>query len=132
MKKKRAFTVDNVAYDVFIPEDGIKRQGRVLDGDNVGRTKAGDMIRDIIGTYYNYEIQVDAKALSQEEYDRLYEVLSAPVDSHMLTVPYGQTTLSFKAYVSNVDDTLKKIDDDGNHWEGLSFSFTAMSPQRRP
>ena len=63
MKKKRAFTVDNVAYDVFIPENGIKRQGRVLDGDNVGRTKAGDMIRDIIGTYYNYEIQVDAKAL---------------------------------------------------------------------
>lgn len=132
MKKKRAFTVDNVAYDVFIPENGIKRQGRVLDGDNVGRTKAGDMIRDIIGTYYNYEIQVDAKALSQEEYDRLYEVLSAPVDSHMLTVPYGQTTLSFKAYVSNVDDSLKKIDDDGNHWEGLSFAFTAMSPQRRP
>lgn len=130
--KKRAFTVDNVAYDVFVPEGGIKRQGRVLDGDNVGRTKAGDMIRDIIGTYYNYEIQVDAKALSRDEYDALYDVLSAPVDSHILTVPYGQDTLSFKAYVSNVDDTLKKIGDDGNQWEGLSFTFTAMSPQRRP
>ena len=35
-----------------------------------------------------------------------YEAISAPVDSHSLTVPYAQGTLTFEAYVANGDDDL--------------------------
>ena len=126
-----AFTVDGVSYQVFVPEDGIKRSGQVLDGSNVGRTPLGAMIRDIIGTYYNYTIQMDASTLRPEEYDTLYEVLSAPVSSHTVTVPYGQGALTFQAYVTSVEDVLRTMADGVNRWHGLEVNFIAMKPQRR-
>ena len=125
------FTVDGVSYNVFVPEGGIKRSGQVLDGDNANRAKSGLMIRDIIGTFYNYTIEIDARRTSPEEYDRLYDVLTAPVDYHTICVPYGQTTLTFNAYVSSAEDTLDTMDGGVNKWGGLSVNFIAMKPNRR-
>lgn len=124
-------SIDGKYYNISVPEKGIKRSFSVLDTDNSGRSTAGDMIRDIIGTYYNYTIQFETKNLSRDEYDDLYETLSAPVDYHVITVPYGQTTLTFNAYVTAGDDTLKHTNMSGNDWSGLSVNFIAMSPQRR-
>lgn len=124
-------SIDGKYYNISVPEKGIKRSFSVLDTDNSGRSTAGDMIRDIIGTYYNYTIQFETKNLSRDEYDDLYETLSAPVDYHVITVPYGQTTLTFNAYVTAGDDTLKHTNRSGNDWSGLSVNFIAMSPQRR-
>ena len=53
---KPVFKVDGVSYNVIVPEGGLKRQGRVLDGESVGRMLSGRMMRDIVGTYYNYAI----------------------------------------------------------------------------
>lgn len=88
-------------------------------------------LRDIIGTYYNYSIQIETSRLDVDAYDRLYEVLTAPVNSHILVVPYGQTTLRFNAYVSNAEDSIRTIDNGKNFWGGLSINFIAMEPQRR-
>lgn len=126
------FKVDGIAYRVTVPEGGLKRSGKVLDGDNTARAKSGRMIRDIIGTYYNYAMQVDTRDLDVAEYDALYEALSAPVDYHRITVPYGQGTIEFEAYVSNVDDALLLARDGQNLWGELSFTFTAMEPRRVP
>ena len=126
------FTLDGVSYNVFVPEDGIKRSGQVLDGDNAKRSQNGHMIRDIIGTYYNYTIDLDTSQTDVEEYDKLYEVLTAPVDYHTLKVPYGQETLTFKAYVTGAEDTLRSMAGGVNLWHGLSINFIAMKPQRTP
>lgn len=126
------FTLDGVSYNVFVPEDGIKRSGQVLDGENAGRTPSGAMIRDVIGTYYNYTIDLDTSQTDVEEYDKLYEALTAPVDCHSLTVPYGQDTLTFKAYVTSAEDTLRTMAGGTNLWGGLSINFIAMKPQRTP
>lgn len=125
------FKIDGRAFRVFVPAEGIQRQGRVLDRDAAGRTTDGTMKRDIVGTYYNYVIQIDAQDLDVSEYDELYEILSAPVNSHTLEVPYGQGTLVFDAYVSNVDDNLKLARNGINLWGDLSVTFTAMAPARR-
>ena len=125
------FTLDGKTYNVFVPESGIRRSGQVLDGENAGRTPSGAMIRDIIGTYYNYSIDLDTSQLDVAAYDELYEALSAPVDSHTLTIPYGQTTITFQAYVTRADDTLKTMDGCTNLWGGLTINFIAMKPQRR-
>ena len=90
------FTLDGKSYNMIVPADGLKRSFQILDGDNAGRTISGIMKRDIIGTYYNYEITVQPKSYDPEEYDEFYESISAPVDSHTLTFPYGQTTLTFQ------------------------------------
>lgn len=127
---KPVFTVDGRAYNVTVPAGGIKRSGKVMDGDKAGRLQTGRMERDIIGTYYNYSLQIDTKNLDVTEYDELFQTLSAPVDYHTVTLPYGQSTLTFEAYVANVDDVLKFMQGDRNIWGGLSFNFVAMEPQR--
>ncbi|MEA4894566.1 MAG: hypothetical protein VB064_04815 [Oscillospiraceae bacterium] len=125
------FTLDNVAYpDILVME--LKRSFEILDGENVGRVKTGDMKRDIIGTYYNYSMQLDTSEASLAEYDALYETLSAPVDSHVLTVPYAQGALTFDAYVTSGEDELISMESGRNKWEGLSVRFIAMSPKRVP
>lgn len=125
------FTVDGMEYR-NIHVLSIKRSFAVLDGDNAGRTMDGAMRRDIIGTYYNYSLEIDPEGSSPDEYDSLYEVLSAPEDSHEVSFPYGQRVLSFQAYVANGEDELFDVFNGENRWNSLTINFIAMAPQRRP
>ena len=126
------FSIDGKEYNVTVPSGGIQRSFSVLDTDKSGRSQSGDMIRDIIGTYYNYSIEINTKMLNYDEYDQLYEIISSPTEYHILTVPYGQTTLTFKAYVTNGSDSFDVKGKDGKiRWKGLKLNFIAMSPQRR-
>ena len=125
------FTVDGVAYDlVHVAE--VKRAFSVLDGPNTGRAMTGEMRRDIIGTYYNYSLEIDSVTSNPEEYDEFYETISAPADSHVLTVPYAQTTMTFDAYVANGDDELASSYAGKNSWQNLTVNFVAMKPKRTP
>ena len=110
----------------------LKRSFSVLDGDNAGRVMTGAMKRDIIGTYYNYSMEIDPVSSDLAEYDEFYEAISAPVDSHVLTVPYAQTTVTFDAYVANGEDELVSKNDDRSNWQNLSVNFVAMKPERTP
>lgn len=110
----------------------LKRSFAVLDGDNAGRVMTGAMTRDIIGTYYNYSMEIDPVSSDLSEYDEFYESISAPVDSHVLTVPYAQTTLTFDAYVANGEDELVSKYGSRNDWQNLAINFVAMKPKRTP
>lgn len=110
----------------------LKRSFSVLDGDNAGRVMTGAMKRDIIGTYYNYSMEIDPVSSDLAEYDEFYEAISSPVDSHVLTVPYAQTTLTFDAYVANGEDKLVSKYNGRNEWQNLAVNFVAMKPKRTP
>jgi len=125
------FTVDGVEYS-RIHVLSLKRSFAVLDGENAGRTMDGAMQRDIIGTYYNYALEIDPAESDPEQYDTFFEVLSAPEDSHTVVFPYGRSTLSFRAYVANGEDELLDIFNGRNRWDNLTINFIAMEPQRRP
>lgn len=129
--KLSVFSVDGTPYP-GVNVVSLKRSFSILDGPNAGRVMDGAMQRDIIGTYYNYTMDIASDFNSPEEYDRLYETLSAPENSHTLVVPYAQETLTFQAYVSNGEDELFHKYDHLNKWDGLSVNFIAMKPQRRP
>lgn len=124
------FTVDGTSYNVKVPVKGLKRSFDILDGPNAGRMLSGLMTRDIIGTYYNYELQIERNNASLEEYDRLYQALSAPVDYHIVSFPYGQSVLTFQAYVTKGSDNLFRQSFGKNYWAGLTVQFVAMEPQR--
>lgn len=109
----------------------LKRSFQILDGENAGRVMTGEMDRDIIGTYYNYSCVIDGSAADREEYDNFYEAITAPVDSHDITVPFAQGDVTFKAYVTQGNDELISAYDE-NEWGNLNFNFIAMAPQRRP
>lgn len=131
-QKQNLVSIDNKYYDIVIPIDGIKRSFSIADTENSGRLLNGKMIRDLVGTYYNYTILFETKYMQKEEYDDLYTKLSAPADSHTIIVPYGQETLTFEAYVTSGNDTLKSVSNGVNKWYGLSVNFIAMQPARTP
>lgn len=124
-------TIDGVVYDK-IHVMSLKRSFSVLDGPNTGRVLTGEMLRDIIGTYYNYSIKFvpDQTAASIAQYTSLYEVLSAPAASHIIRVPYGQGWKQFRAYVTSGNDNLSLMTEDYRMWDGLEVNFIAMSPER--
>lgn len=126
------FSIDDKYFNVRIPEEGIKRSFSVADSDKAGRVLTGRMMRDIIGTFYNYTIDIDTNKLSKSEYDEFYEIISAPVDYHKIKVPYAQSFLEFDAYITEGQDTLKISNSNGNIWTGLSLNFVAMEPKRLP
>ena len=123
-------SVDNKTYrNVHVAS--LKRDGEILDGKNAGRVQSGDMTRDVIGTFYNYTMQIEADHASVAEYDELYQTLTAPTDYHNIGVPYGQTTIYFKAYVSSVSDELKYIHGSEQRWGSMTMKFVALGPYRR-
>lgn len=126
----KIFTVDGTEYRVKVPSKGIKRKFSVLDTSNSGRSVTGDMIRDIIGTYYNYTIEIYPDKNYMDDYYLLYNILSSPTDSHYIEVPYNNGKLGFNAYITSGNDSVITLKD-GAKWEGLSLNFISMSPQWR-
>lgn len=121
--------VDGTEYGGIVT--ALQRSFEVVDGENAGRTLDGVMHRDLIGTYYNYSITINTSRMSQAEYNTLYETISSPVESHSIVVPYGNTVLTFKAYVTNgTDDLIRQYSETNRYWGNLSFNFIAMEPQR--
>ena len=125
---QKIFKLDGKYYDVAIRK--LTRSATVLDNDKTGRTLDGAMHRFIIGTYYNYTLELDIR--NAADYDAFYEAITAPVPSHDLVVPYGQSTLSFRAYVTDAEDELLIQHKNKNYWNGLAINFVAMKPQRYP
>lgn len=131
--EKYYLTVDGKEYKNIHIVPPIKRSFQILDGENAGRLAlSGRMVRDIVGTFYNFSMTVNKDKSNLAEYDELYEVLSSPVASHEIVVPYGQGTITFDAYVTNGSDELTRIDDNGNNWTALQINFIAMNPERLP
>ena len=130
----KVFTIDGLNLRLWVTE--LKRSFAVTDTENSGRVQSYRMHRDIIGTFYNYTLKSDPERSNPADYDTFYEIISSPTESHELEFPYGQETLSFSAYVTSGEDGLrinqKAPDGQKNRWSGLSVTFTAMEPQRRP
>ena len=126
----KALIMDGRSYP-NIHIHSLKRSFQILDGENAGRVMTGEMDRDVIGTYYNFSCVIDCSSADLEEYDLFYEAITAPVNSHEITVPFAQGELTFEAYVTQGSDELVS-GYDSNEWSNLSFNFIAMAPQRRP
>lgn len=124
------FSIDGREYNVNVLS--IKRKFQVLDTENTERLTSGDMVRDIIGTFYNYSVTLDCNLLSVQQYDQMYEVLSAPTEFHNFVMPYGQSTYTFKGYVSSGEDDLKTKQNGKTIWNNLTIEIIAKAPKRRP
>ena len=125
------FLLDGRAYQLQVEE--MERSFAVTDTDKSGRTIDYAMNRDIIGTFYNYTMKIFPKVDDLDSYDAFYDAISDPnYESHEMTFPYGQETLTFRAYVSQGKDKLRRRGG-RNIWglDGMSLTFTAMEPQRR-
>ncbi len=109
--------------------ESLKRSFRIPDGANAGDMLSGDYERDLVGTYYDYDLVITTSDLAVNEYDALFEALSAPVNSHTVEMPYGMTSITFEAMIEGGDDELIPMDD-GTWWGNLNVTIRAKKPQR--
>lgn len=122
--------VDGVEYRVRVVYESLSRSFSIVEGPNGGTAITARTIRDIIGTKYDYEMRVEPDLRYPEDYDAFYEVISAPVESHMVEMPYGSGVMKFEAMIVSGEDTYAGILVNRNAWKGLRVQFKPILPQR--
>lgn len=125
-------TMDGRAYRLRVKLGTIRRSFRIEESERSGMVKSGEQFRDIIGTYYDYSMDVEPDPAAPEDYDIFFEAISAPVEAHTVTLPYGQGTITYQAMVSTGEDKQRDRVAGVNRWNALTVHFTAKKPQRRP
>ena len=127
MAKEQLFVVDNKGYDVHVLK--LTRKFSVLDTDKSGRTLAGQMYREPLGTFYNYTLTVAPRVGKEEEMDAFWEAISQPKSYHVCVFPYGQKTLTQQMYKTTGEQALVRRTDGKNLWGEISVNFIAMGPK---
>jgi len=132
------FTYDGKTYDIIVTK--LSRSFAKLSTDKSGRVQSGEMFIDIIGTFYNYTITVDANEQNIPEFDRFWEDISAPKAFVTVSFPYNQSELTFSAYVTQGNQDLIRILKNPKTWFGklvkhiwgpTTLNFISKGPQRR-
>lgn len=119
--------IDGIRYNV--PVTSIKRKAEFLD-KHTARNENGDLLRELVGVYFNYEITF-GNTTDTTEYARLWNILTEPVEFHNVTVPDESGDYTFVAHFSNVGDEVRKVQNAKNFFKSLTVDFTAKSPARK-
>lgn len=121
--------IDGITYDVRVRFDTLARSFSVVEGRNSGTALSGRAIRDIVGTGFEYSMNVEPNPMNAADYDALYEIISDTSSFHTVTVPYAQGEQTFKAYVQSGTDSLNGRIAGRNRWHGMTIKFRAYEVQ---
>lgn len=114
--------VDGIEYNNIVV-NSLQRSIVVAKGRNGGTFLSGDKFNDVRHSYYRYTLTISPSLRAKEEYEELYAVLGLPVESHEITVPYGQGYKSFEACVVSVSDRCRKKMENGTIWDNFTVVF---------
>lgn len=125
-------TMDGVKYRVRVVYDSMENSFRLEEGPNSGTMLSGRKERDLLGTYYGHSMKVEPDPAHPEDFDAFFHAISAPVDSHRVSLPYGQGVIEYEAMVTsgrrvNGGKLLGKT-----RWHGLEVEYEPIEPQRTP
>ena len=122
-------------WDVLVTE--ISESFSILYSQNTGRTmsQGAGMTLDPLGTFFNHKVTFQPKQGFQKQYDDLWDFVSIPrYDGIDVEIVHNQTTLKYKAYISQGERALKRIDIKTNkvYWDKFSLNIVSMSAQVLP
>ena len=120
-------TIDNVTYDVGITK--ITRKAS-FKKTSLGTTLDLTKHYDVEGTYYDYEITYNVRNMNLEDYNNLYEKITEPVEYHIVTLPYGNETITFKAHLTASSDNIIFDYKSARKWGGLKVNIESLEPQK--
>ena len=122
--------LNGIVYDKLFIKTPITRQAIIKDTQNSGWNLKGDYRRDIVGTYYNFTLNISMLKSETEQYDNFYKAITEPREYHIINLPFGQGFKKFKVYITAVNDNLVKI---GNvhHWENLNIQCLGAEVEYR-
>lgn len=124
--------MDGVTYRVRVVYNTLVRAFELVEGPVHGDMLSGRHERDLVGTKYTYEMGVEPDPRYQSDYDAFFEAISDPVNSHSITVPNGQGTLTYQAMIERGSDTYRGQLAGQRRWGGLVVTFKAISVQKEP
>ena len=123
-------TMDGVNYNLGVVFPSLERSFTFVEGVNGGLTLSGKTILDTIGTKYPYTMEVEPINGFQNDYDSFFLAISSPSRLHTVTLPFGQSTLTFDCYVLGGGDSLKGRRNSDWQWGGMTVNFVPFAPQR--
>ena len=123
-------SVDGVSYRLRVKYPSRLRRFQLIEGSNSGTAQSYRKIRDIGGTSYTFTMGIEPDPMHPLDYDAFYEVISAPVESHRVIIPYGQSNIEFDAAIYEGEDTDQGIQSGQRRYTGLLIRFEPMAPQR--
>lgn len=123
------------SYDVLVKE--ISENFNILYSENTGRTASlgAKMTLDPLGTFIGHRITFSRKRGKEREYDELFDYVSVPrYDGIRVEIVHNQKTLSYDAYISNGERSVKHIDEKTGlvHWGEFSVNIVPMKAQVTP
>lgn len=128
---KMPITMDGVTYRVAVVYDSIVRHFEIVSGTNAGTMMSGREELDTKGTRYAYQLQVAADPADRASYDAFYQAITDPDNRlHTITLPYGQSTITFQAYVTSGDDIYHGPINGVENWTGLVVNYQPVRLQR--
>ncbi len=130
MRFEKGIEVDGIHFD--IPMVSLKRNADFLD-KFAERNEEGDLLRELIGVYYNYTLTVGTSTdFGDTDYDAFWDKMTEPVEFHDISIPTKNGYYTFKGYISSVSDEYKKTLNNKSEFTGFTCKFTAKSPARTP
>ena len=117
--------IDGEEFRVGIVD--LTRKGDILD-KTANRTEDGDLHREVIGTYYNYTMTI-RPGNDVDTYNRLFEVLTAPVPYHEVQLPNDDEVVQM--YFGSVTDKVRYIAENGTaYYKDLTCNLVCKKPRR--
>jgi len=119
--------IDGVEYNVGELRPVVRQAPQVVDQVTAGVLQSGREICDIIGTKYDFEMTVEPR--SGHDYNEFYLDVTKPLAPRVVTLPFGDETLTFPARIVVESDMLRGVKN-GNRWGGLRLRVVAMESVR--
>ena len=116
--------IDNISFDLNIVS--LQEEDTFVD-KYAERTESFDLERELVGLFINYRVKlgdIQDKTEAQKFLNKIREV----VPFHEVELPFDDTTLKFKAYITGITRSLLSTIK-GNRWGGYEIRFIAKTPQ---
>lgn len=128
---KMPLVMDGTTYRVAIVYDTILRHFELVEGPNAEDMMSGRHERDLLGTRFSYQLQVEADRDHPEDYDAFYNAITDPnVPNHTITLPFGQSTITYEAQIISGDDLYKGPVNGYKRYTGLVVNYSPTRLQR--
>lgn len=94
--------IDDTNYNADWEFEGFEQTADILSGSNSGRLQGtGSMHIEPIGTFFNSNGPiVRSSACTDIEWNSLYRVLSNPLNTHTVKIPFDDGYLTTEVYIS--------------------------------
>lgn len=120
------FYIDGLEFD---GKCEIVRTAEMTESSISGPVMDRTYFHDVLGTYLQYELTI-SPVYDRDLYDRIYEILTQPVESHYFLLPYGQGLIAINGRVSSVSDTHVKMPGGYEYWKATRFTIISNHPSK--